>query len=87
MQFTQFLAPPQAYQPSIAMSNARSESPVEQDDDSSQGKLDVRLSGHARAVSLPTTAVMNSAVNNTEQANGLYDVEQRMYGLGLEASE
>ena len=69
------------------MSNPRSESPVDQDDAASQGKLDARLSGHARAVSLPTTAVMNSAVNNADQVNGLYDVEQRMYGLGLEASE
>jgi hypothetical protein len=43
------------------------------------------MSGHARAVSLPASVVMQSA--GSDQANGQYEVDQRMYGLGLEASE
>ena len=44
------------------------------------------MPGHARAVSLPASA-MQSTGSGAEQANGQYDVDQRMYGLGLEASE
>lgn len=81
IQYAQYLAPPQHYQnvPS------GSQSPVDQDGSQSPGKLDVRMSGHARAVSLPASVVMQSA--GSDQGNGQYEVDQRMYGLGLEASE
>jgi hypothetical protein len=87
VQYAQYLAPPQIYQSSATMSVSHGEtlSPVDQNGSASPGKLDVRLSGHARAVSLPASVVMQSS--NSEQANGHYDVEQRMYGLGLEAAE
>jgi hypothetical protein len=85
IQYAQYLAPPQHYQnvPS------GSQSPVDQDGSQSPGKLDVRMSGHARAVSLPASVVMQSTGASPEQANGQYEVDQlqRMYGLGLEASE
>ena len=47
----------------------------------------MRIPGHARAVSLPASVVMQSTGSSVEQANGQYDVDQRMHGLGLEASE
>lgn len=88
MQYAQYLAPPQHYQSSgMSISHGDMLSPVDQSGSASPEKLDVRLSGHARAVSLPASVVMQSTGGNSEQTNGHYDVEQRVYGLGLEASE
>ena len=81
VQYTQYLTP--QYQ-SSSSTNAQSDN-MSQNGSASPGKLDVRLSGHARAVSLPASVVMQSS--NSQQSNGHYDLEQRMYGLGLEASE
>lgn len=89
MQYAQYLAPPQQYQTSGPVQNSHADnlSPIDQNGPAS-GKLDVRLSGHARAVSLPASVVMQSSVSNAEQqTNGVYEIEQRMYALGLEASE
>ena len=90
MQYAQYLAPPQQFQPSGSMSNSHGDnlSPIDQNGSASPGKLDVRLSGHARAVSLPASVVMQSTGSNSEEANGQYEVvDQRMYGLGLEAAD
>jgi hypothetical protein len=88
MQYGQYLAPPQHYQSSgVSITHSEMLSPDDQGSSNSPGKLDVRLSGHARAVSLPASVAMQSTGSNSEQTNGHYDVEQRMYGLGLEASE
>jgi hypothetical protein len=86
MQYTQYLVPPQQYQPAMS-SPHDSLSPIDQNGSASPGKLDVRLSGHARAVSLPASVVMQSTGSNSEEVNGQYQVDQHMYGLGLEASE
>jgi hypothetical protein len=86
MQYAQYLAPPQQYPASATLSND-SMSQNGQDGSSSPGKLEVRLSGHARAVSLPASVVMQSTGSNSGQPNETYEIEQRMYGLGLEASE
>jgi hypothetical protein len=88
MQYAHYLAPPQQYAPAVAISNSRNDthSAIDQNGTAS-GKLEVRLSGHARAVSLPAGVVMQSPGSNSDQTNGHYDVEQRMYGMGLEASE
>ena len=89
MQYAQYLAPPQQFQPSGSTSNPHGDnlSSIDQNGSASPGKLDVRLSGHARAVSLPASVVMQSTGSNSEDANGQYEVvDQRMYGLGLEAS-
>jgi RNA recognition motif-containing protein len=83
IQYAQYLAPPQPYPNTPSASH----SPADQDGSSSSGKLDVRIPGHARAVSLPASVVMQSTGSNVEQDNGQYEVDQRMYGLGLEASE
>ena len=89
--YTQYLAPPQQYQSPIAVQDPHSTSgtPSDQSDVGSPGKLDVRLSGHARAVSLPASVVMQPSVSSSSEqaANGHYEVEPRMYGLGLDASE
>ena len=89
MQYAQYLAPPQQYQPSGSMSNPHGDNlaPIDQNGSASPGKLDVRLSGHARAVSLPASVVMQSTGSNSEDVNGQYEVDQRMYGLGLETSD
>jgi hypothetical protein len=89
VQYGQYLVPPQHYQSSAPLVNPRNDtlSPNDQNGSASPGKLDVRLSGHARAVSLPASVVMQSTGNSTEQGNGQYEGEQRMYGLGLEGSE
>lgn len=83
-QYTQYLTP--QYQSSNS-TNPQGDNLSQngQNGSASPGKLDVRLSGHARAVSLPASVVMQSS--NSQQSNGHYDAEQRMYGLGLEASE
>ena len=91
VQYAQYLIPPQQYPPSIA-SNPHSESPspTGQDGSISPGKLDVRMSGHARAVSLPASVVMQSTGSQSSEHaphNGEYEMEQRVYGLGLEAAE
>ena len=87
MQYAQYLAPPQQYQLSTTVSGSDTLSPVDQNDSASPGKLDVRLSGHARAVSLPASVVMQSTESSSDEINGHYDSEQHVYGLGLEASE
>ena len=88
MQYTQYLAPPPHYQSAtVSITQPDSSSPVDQNYSTSPGKLDVRLSGHSRAVSLPASVVMQSPGTTSEQINGHYDLEQRMYGLGLDASE
>ena len=89
IQYAQYLAPPQQYQSSGSMSNHQGEnlSPIDPNGPASMGKLDVRLSGHARAVSLPASVVMQSTGSNPEEVDGQYQVDQRMYGLGLEASD
>ena len=88
MQYTQYLAPPQHYQSAtVSITHPDTMSPVDQNGSPSPGKLDVRLSGHARAVSLPASVVMQSTGSDSEQVNGHYDMDQRVYGLGLEASE
>ena len=88
IQYTQYLAPPQQYQPSGSISNHHGEglSPTDQNGSSSSGKLDIRLSGHSRAVSLPASVVMQSTGSNDE-ITAQYEVDQHMYGLGLEAPE
>jgi hypothetical protein len=84
VQYTQYLTPQyQSSNPTIPQSDNMSQNG--QNGSVSPGKLDVRLSGHARAVSLPASVVMQSS--NSQQSNGHYEMEQRMYGLGLEASE
>jgi hypothetical protein len=87
----QYLIPPQQYPASIA-SNPHSEtaSPNGQSESASPGRLDVRIAGHARAVSLPASVVMQSTGSQSAdhaQQNGQSEVEQRMYGLGLDAPE
>jgi hypothetical protein len=88
VQYAQYLIPPQQY-PQSASPTPHDDnlSPPDQNGSLSSGKLDVRLSGHARAVSLPASVVMQSTGSNPDQINGQYGVEQRMYGLGLEGSE
>ena len=90
MQYTQYLVPPQQYQSSPVSTNPRNDtlSPNDhQNGSTSPGKLDVRLSGHARAVSLPASVVIPSTGTNSDQVNEQYNVEQPMYALTLEASE
>jgi hypothetical protein len=86
MQYAHYLAPPPVY----PTTSPTDESMTDQADPASPGKLDVRMSGHARAVSLPASVVMQSTGSQSaeQQANGNYDVEQqRMYGLGLENAQ
>ena len=85
--YTQYLAPPQYTSPTAVPEPPIT--PSDQSDSESPGKLDVRLSGHARAVSLPASVVMQATPSNSTegQANGHYEVEPRMYGLGLDATE
>jgi RNA recognition motif-containing protein len=87
VQYTQYLAPQHYQSTTVSITYPDSVSPVDQNGSASPEKLDVRLSGHARAVSLPASVVMQSTGSDSEQVNGHYDVDQRMYGLGLEASE
>jgi hypothetical protein len=83
MQYAQYLAPPQQYPQSSSPSHDTLT--PNGNGSASPGKLDVRLSGHARAVSLPASVVMQSS--NSQQSNGVYEMEHMMYGLGLEAAE
>jgi len=88
MPYAQYLVPPQQYAPSIA-SNPHSDTGSPTGNGSaSPGKLDVRMPGHSRAVSLPASVAMQSSGSQSAEIpvqNGQYD--ERMYGLGLEASE
>jgi hypothetical protein len=87
MQYAQYLAPPQQYPASATFPNQHDASLNDQSGASSPGKLEVRLSGHARAVSLPASVVMQSTNSNQGETSETYILEQRMYGLGLETSE
>ena len=81
MPYQQYLVP--GYPTITSPQYVEGDSAGSQNGSASPGKLDVqRLSGHARAVSLPSSVVMQ-----TQSSEQQYDIDQRIYGLGLENSE